>query len=92
MSNYRRLFVPGGTYFFTVVTYDRQPILTSDLARPILRKAFQKTKKERPFKQLAIVLLPDHLHALWILPPGDEGYAMRCQGGIHERLASTRRT
>ena len=27
MSEYHRLFVKGGTYFFTVVTYDRQPLL-----------------------------------------------------------------
>ena len=26
MPNYRRLYVPGGTYFFTIVTYQRQPI------------------------------------------------------------------
>ena len=26
MTAYRRYFVPGGTYFFTLTTYERQPI------------------------------------------------------------------
>jgi putative transposase len=77
MSNYRRWFVPGGTYFFTLVTYQRQPTLTSDLSRSILHEAFALVKKQRPFEQLAIVLLPDHLHLLWSLPPGDDAYAIR---------------
>ena len=37
MPNFRRYFVPGATYFFTVVTYNRAPILCSDVAREILR-------------------------------------------------------
>ena len=77
MSDYRRWFVPGGTHFFTVVTYRRKNFLTSDLARPIMRRAFLDTRKERPFQQLASVLLLDHLHLLWTLPPGDDNFALR---------------
>jgi putative transposase len=77
MSWYRRWRKPGGVYFFTVVTYDRLPILTSDVARPLLRRALEETQAERPFEIVATVLLPDHLHALWRLPPGDDSYSTR---------------
>ena len=39
MSEYRRFYVPGGTYFFTVVTYQRRPILVDRPARHCLREA-----------------------------------------------------
>ncbi len=77
MPHYRRPFSPGGTFFFTVVTQDRQPILCSDLVRPLLRAAIAATRAERPFDQLAMVLLNDHLHALWALPPGDSDFSTR---------------
>jgi len=77
MSWYRRWRKPGGLYFFTAVTYNRLPILTSDAARPLLRKALEGTQEERPFEILAMVLLPDHLHTLWRLPPGDDAYPTR---------------
>ncbi len=77
MSWYRRWRQPGGIYFFTVVSYDRRPILVSDVARPLLRGAFEDTDRERPFEILAIVLLPDHLHALWQLPPSDDDFSTR---------------
>ncbi len=41
MPNYRRCYVPGGSYFFTVVTERRAPILGNDLARDLLRAAFR---------------------------------------------------
>ncbi len=28
MPEYRRLFIPGGTFFFTLVTFERIPILS----------------------------------------------------------------
>jgi putative transposase len=77
MSWYRRYREPGGIYFFTAVTYNRLPILVSDTARPLLRRALQETQEERPFEILAIVLLPDHLHTLWRLPPNDNAYSTR---------------
>ena len=44
MPNYRRNYVPGGTYFFTVVTYRRRPILTTKLARACLHESIDKIK------------------------------------------------
>jgi putative transposase len=77
MSNYRRNYVPGGTYFFTVVTYCRRRFLTTDLARTCLRKAIETVRKERPFVIVASVLLPDNLHMVWTLPRGDAAYPTR---------------
>lgn len=77
MPNYRRWFVPGGVYFFTVVTDDRRPLLTTDLARPLLRTAIQAERDTNPFDLTAIVVLPDHLHSIWTLPEGDAAYPLR---------------
>jgi len=77
MTWYRRWRQPGGVYFFTVVTYDRRHLLTMDSARPLVRDAIRTTQAERPFEVLAIVLLPDHLHTLWRLPPGDDDFTTR---------------
>src|SRR5262245_55448075 len=77
MPNYRRYYVPGGTYFFTCVTYQRQPILTTDLGRECLRQAIRIVQKDHPFEIVAIVLLPDHWHTVWALPGGDHGYPLR---------------
>jgi putative transposase len=79
MTDYRRWRVAGGTYFFTVVAHERRPFLTDELARRSLRDAFRIIRLRRPFRVDAIVLLPDHLHAIWTLPPGDHNYATRWQ-------------
>ncbi|MFN9341882.1 MAG: REP-associated tyrosine transposase [Planctomycetota bacterium] len=77
MPDYRRLHVPGGTYFFTCVTYGRRKILTTDLGRECLRTAIEKTRSRRAFEIVAIVLLPDHWHTVWTLPQGDANYSIR---------------
>jgi putative transposase len=77
MPEYRRNFVPGATYFFTVVTLERRPILTTEIGRSSLRKAIEGVQKKRPFHQFAIALLPDHIHAVWTLPPGDPNFSVR---------------
>jgi putative transposase len=77
MPDYRRLYRPGGTYFFTLVTFDRIAVLTTPLARECLRAATTECRRSRPFEIPAIVLLPDHLHSVWTLPEGDEDYSMR---------------
>jgi len=77
MSNYRRSQEGGATYFFTVVTHRRQPILTRPVVLDALREAFRKVQQTRPFKLDAIVILPDHLHAIWVLPPGDADFGAR---------------
>ncbi len=77
MPNYRRLTLPGSTYFFTQVTYQRRHWLCTEIARETLRVAINKVRQTYPFSIDAIVLLPDHLHCLWTLPPGDSDYATR---------------
>ncbi|MCA9110668.1 MAG: transposase [Planctomycetaceae bacterium] len=76
MSQYRRNR-EGRVYFFTVVTDRRRPLLTSDLGRRALREAISETRLSLPFDITAIVLLPDHLHAVWELPEGDTDYSTR---------------
>ncbi len=77
MPNYRRAHVPGGTYFFTVVTHHRRRLFHLQQNRRLLGEAFRECKRAWPFEMNAIVLLPDHLHAIWTLPPGDENYSGR---------------
>jgi len=79
MPDYRRYFVEGGTYFFTVVTAGRKPLLNDPQARYLLGRAMRQERDTRPFETVAIVLLPDHLHAIWTLPPGDKDYSARWQ-------------
>ncbi len=79
MSNYRRLTIRGGTYFFTVVTYRRQPIFTDDARVELLRHAFREVKAKRPFDVVAAVILPNHLHCLWNLPEDDADFSTRWQ-------------
>ena len=77
MPNYRRYYVPGGTYFFTVVTCERRPLFAEEGNRALLRKAIDTVMADHPVNWFASVLLPDHLHAVWVLPPGDANYSMR---------------
>ncbi len=76
MTAYRRKRVPGGTYFFTVGLAPGAPVtLTSHIHA--LRAAYARTHQERPFHTDAIVVLPDHIHAVWTLPEGDADYSIR---------------
>ncbi len=74
---YRRSKQTGGCYFFTVVTYQRQPLFSIPENIDRLRIAFKREIKKHPFTIDAIVILPDHLHALWRLPVGDNDYSTR---------------
>jgi putative transposase len=76
MVRYRRNFVPGGTWFFTVTLADRTSSALVDHVGA-LRTAFRIARRERPFAIEAIVVLPDHLHAIWTLPSGDSGFSGR---------------
>jgi len=76
MRRYRRNR-EGRLFFFTVVTHERRGILTSELARTSLRNAIRDVRQRHPFEITAIVLLPDHLHAVWELPPDDNDYSLR---------------
>ena len=76
MSNYIRPRVPGAAIFFTVYLSERG---SDALVRHVdlLRAAVRQTKSERPFQIDAWVTLPDHLHCVWRLPPGDTEYSTR---------------
>jgi putative transposase len=77
MSDYRRYFVPGGTYFFTVVTERRAPLFAEESARTLLGQVMRDCLARFPFTVIAVVLPPDHLQALWELPPADDRYSLR---------------
>ena len=76
MVHYRRNFIPGGTFFFTVTLADRRSSLLVQHIE-VLREAFRKVRRKQPFRIDAIVVLPDHLHTVWTLPPDDADYAGR---------------
>jgi putative transposase len=76
MVRYRRNFIPGGTFFFTVTLADRRSkALVEHISE--LRRAFRTARRERPFKIDAIVILPDHLHAILSLPTNDADFPGR---------------
>jgi putative transposase len=64
-------------YFFTVVTYNRRPLFRVPLARRLLGDVLRQVAVEQPFQTFAIVLLWDHLHCLWSLPPEDQDFSGR---------------
>ncbi len=75
--HYRRAFTPGGCFFFTLVTAGRRPILASPEAVDTLRQAFLAVRQSRPFEINAAVIMPDHFHCIWTLPPDDADFATR---------------
>lgn len=77
LSDYRRCYVPGGSYFFTVVTERRAGILANDVARDCLREAIRDCRRDLPFRVDALVMLPDHIHSIWTMPTDDCDYSKR---------------
>ena len=76
MTNYRRNFLPGGSFFFTVnLAERRRHLLTAYVG--VLRQAFRYVRRRHPFEIEAIVILSDHLHAIWTLPADDADFALR---------------
>lgn len=76
MSRYRRAQVKGGTFFFTIALADRS---SETLVRhvDVLRDVYRAAQQKHPFKTIAICILPDHLHAIWSLPPEDSDFSTR---------------
>jgi putative transposase len=76
MTNYRRAYREGATYFFTVNLADRRTTLLTDHIND-LRDAVRYTLQRHPFAIDAMTVLPDHLHAVWTLPPNDSDHSLR---------------
>ena len=95
---YRRARVAGATYFFTVNLAQRKSdLLTAHIKR--LHDSIGLVRSRHPFEIPAMVVLPDHLHALWVLPPDDADFATRwalIKAGfsrglpVHERISASR--
>lgn len=76
MTNYRRNFLSGGSFFFTVNLAERRlRLLVQHIG--LLRQVFRDVRHRHPFQVDAIVVLPDHMHAIWTLPEGDADFALR---------------
>lgn len=76
MPDYLRVRT-GSVFFFTLVSYQRRPILCHPTIRNALRRAIEDVRQTRPFAIDGWVLMPDHLHCIWTLPEGDTDYSMR---------------
>jgi putative transposase len=76
MPNYHRVKVAGATYFFTVNLLDRRSRLLADQI-DALHEAIEWVRVQHPVHIDAWVVIPEHLHAVWTLPPGDSDYALR---------------
>jgi putative transposase len=77
MPNYRRAYRPGGTFFLTIVTYERRPTFAEHGQVERLRLALKQVMREAAFQIPAAVVLPDHVHFLWSLPRGDTDFSRR---------------
>ncbi len=76
MPNYRRTYIDGGCWFFTVNLQNRKSnLLIEEISK--FRQAYAQTQTHHPFQTNAIVILPNHIHAIWTLPEGDTDYSMR---------------
>jgi putative transposase len=91
MVRYRRNRLEGGTFFFTLALADRRSAALVDHVAT-LRVAFRTARHERPFAIDAIVILPDHLHAILTPPPDDNDFPgrwRRIKGYFSTRLLET---
>ena len=91
MRKYQRLRIAGGTYFFTVVTYQRQPLFADKAAVEIFHQEHDRVRLVHPFEIVAFVVLPDHIHTIWSLPDGDADYSTRwmlVKSGFSRRFAA----
>jgi putative transposase len=94
MPNYRRAFIPGGTWFFTVNLLQRHhnDLLIREI--DLLRETVKRVREKHPFQIDAWVVLPEHLHCVWTLPPGDSDFSRRwrlIKSGFSRVLPKTER-
>ena len=93
MTRYRRAYVPGATWFFTVNLADRGSRLLVDRI-DALRAAIRHARQGHPFAIDAMVVMPEHLHAVLTLPPGDADHSLRwrmIKGLFSRRIAEGER-
>jgi len=72
MSNYKRIYLQNHSYYLTIVTQNRQPILIDNIE--LLRDSFRRSKKRYDYVINAIVILPDHIHMI-ITPQNPKDYS-----------------
>ena len=94
MPNYRRAYVPGGTWFYTVNLLERHgnDLLVREIE--LLRATVRRVRSDHPFHIDAWVVLPEHLHCVMTLPPGDSDFSLRwrlIKGGFSRILPRTER-
>jgi putative transposase len=77
VPEYRRANIPGSSVFLTLITYDRAKLFSAPENIEKLRQACAVVVAEKPFMIDAAVILPEHIHFLWTLPPGDRDYSYR---------------
>ncbi len=77
MPEYRRANIPGSSVFVTIVTHERAKLFSMPENINKLRQACSIVMTEKPFTIDAAVILPEHIHFLWTLPPGDRDYSYR---------------
>jgi putative transposase len=77
MTEYRRAYIPGASWFFTVNLAERKEncLLTDKI--DLLREAFEYAKSRHPFRMDAVVIMPDHLHCIWTLPADEADFSLR---------------
>ena len=93
MPDYCRNRIAGATYFFTVNLRDRGSTLLVERI-DALRETLHAVRRRSPFPIDAWVVLPDHMHCLWTLPPGDSDFPGRWRdiNRFLEMLAGERAT
>lgn len=94
MPNYLRPHRPGATWFFTVNLLQRRgnDLLVREI--DLLRAVVARVRQRHPFRIHAWVVLPDHMHCVIELPPGDADIANRwrlIKQGVSKALPRTER-
>jgi putative transposase len=92
MPDYRRAWRPGGTWFFTIAALQRQgnDVFTRNI--DLLREEVRAVRQRHPFRIHGWVVLPEHMHCILELPPGDTDFATRwrlIKSGFSKRLPAT---
>jgi putative transposase len=89
MSNLRRYYSEGNTYFVSCVTYQHQPLLV--VHQDIFWSTFAEVRQDIPLELRHWVLIPDHFHML-VTPHGNtlsefmRRFKVTCAARYRQRL------